>query len=184
MKIKSGIFLLSIGLCITVGNMAQAAGRTTATREGIAFALGTGPGGESIFVPLGEGEHQLISTETVQCPKNGFLVARADTLFQFHAPAKLPGLAFVDLRITRGDETFETVDFPRRGISLPFSNPSEFQFFFPGSIQRVDRCREGDKFSYVFRGVVGGTGDEDGIIVTSIGPILVVEFFEKSIEVE
>jgi hypothetical protein len=184
MKIKSGIFLLSVGLCITVGNMAQATDQTAPTREGVASEFI-----DNSFNPIPlEGEFQILGLRSlkVRCPKSGFLVARADVLFLFAIPAKLPGFAFVGFSITRGDEEFNAENSPQREILMPFSPGSE-EFGLPrqpGSIQRVDGCEKGDEFSYAFNVRAEGTGDEKGLIVTVIEPILVVEFFEKSIQVE
>jgi hypothetical protein len=207
MKIKSGIFLLSVGLCITVGNMAQATDQTAPTREGVAsdnvlkFAGNT-------FAPISVGEldsgRELRSLK-VQCPKNGFLVARADALFMFAIPAKLPGVASARFGVTRGDEELDAfftenpfgeednpnTTVPFREILVPFSKGSEESGvgpWQPGSTQRVDGCEKDDEFSYAFNvmahGTGDGTGDEGGLIVTVIAPILVVEFFEKSIQIE
>ena len=182
MKIKLGIFLLSVGLCITVGNMAQAADPTAPTREGIASEFIS-----NSFNPIFNGEQILgLRSLKVQCPKSGFLVARADVLFLFAVPAKLPGFAFVGFSITRGDEEFNTENSPQREILMPFSPGSE-EFGLPrqpGNIQRVDDCKEGDEFTYAFNVMAEGTADEGGLIVTVIEPILVVEFFEKSIQIQ
>jgi hypothetical protein len=200
MKIKSGIFLLSIGLCITVGNIAQATGRTAPTVGGMASDFSGGNSFEpipgSILGPEGRDRPKLRSLK-VQCPKNGFLMARADALFRFvDIPAKLPGATSVRFGVTRGDEelaafftepprSIEVV--PLRRIVVLFSNGSEENGqgpSQPGSIQRVDSCREGDEFSYAFNVRNESTTDEDKHNIEVVAPILVIEFFEKSIQIQ
>lgn len=196
MKIKSGIFLLSVGLCITVGNMAQATGRPTPTREGVASAFTNNSFNPFLGSAQGVPQTPLQNLE-VQCPKNGFLVARADALFLFHIPAELPGFASVGFGVTRDDEekaAFGTathpVTVPFRNIQVPFSQASEElrtsqpEQTLTGSIQRVDRCEKGDEFSYELNVFVVGTADKDELIVTVVEPVLVVEFFQKSIQTE
>ncbi|HEY9860726.1 MAG TPA: hypothetical protein V6D16_14550 [Candidatus Obscuribacterales bacterium] len=110
----------------------------------------------------------VLRTVTIRCPDNGFLVATANTKFQYSAGPNFAGT--IAYSISKNSTAFD----PNHQHNL-FGNFVNNLTTVPASIQRVDECEAGKTITYRFVATQG----TNVFNVSASQPNLVVLFFRN-----
>ena len=116
---------------------------------------------------------QMLRTVSVVCPTDGYVVATADSGFDYY-PTSVPGVAAYGYSITRDTSApYEADQKHWRNVSIPLNAG---QIWSSGMLQRADTCTAGQTMTFRFVAFNYGGGS-----FYAQQPRMTVRFFDQRI---